>query len=165
MRSNNEGSGFKIEQVDGAHVLDGAFDTNCDFAPLLKKPPPLILDLRGIQAVNSVGIRRWLEFLQAWGKKDLELVGCTPPFVSMLNSVPPAAGWKPRAGCVRSVLVPYSCELCNLYMETEVALSILKQDTGNVELPDVICRSCGAEARLVADTDEYFLFFLWKPEL
>lgn len=161
MRSTAEAKGFVTEIKDGACHLDGALDYAADFSSVLSMPAPLVLDLRELQQVNSAGIRRWLEFLTAWADQRLDLVACPPPFVSMMNSVPPACG-KPGSTRVRSVLVPFTCETCSQYVEAEIALASVVVRGEEVSLPEVACESCGKETRLIADVDDYFMFHTWK---
>lgn len=161
MRKVGGESSLSIRVEDGRHVLEGAFDEFSDLSPLLSAKSPLKLDLKLLQAVSSIGVRKWLQFLKDWGDKTLELYGCAPPFVSILNAFPPALGEGEKVENVKSVMVPFSCEPCNQYLETEVTMRTVKMTPQGIVLPTVSCPGCGSEARLVTDPDEYFVFLTW----
>lgn len=165
MRAVHPDSTLTYTRDGEIYVLEGALDHLADLKPFLAAQAPLRMDWRGIQSVSSAGIRLWVEFLARWGDRPMEIVGVTPPLVSMLNSVPNSVGPGGKKETIRSVLVPHSCELCNHYQETELHCRNLIDEGGDLVIPDVPCEDCGRPAHLIVEPDEYFLFLVWKSGL
>lgn len=153
---------LEIECVDEKYYLSGIFNEYTDFSKLLTASPPLRLNLKRVFEVTSIGLRKWLEFLQQWGPKDIELYACPPSFVNVLNAVPNALGENKRKENVRSVMVPYSCAVCNQYFEVEMVMKGLQVTKRGIQMPEGECPSCGQESRLLAEPEDYFVFWTWK---
>jgi hypothetical protein len=145
-----------IKLEGDVYFLSGPINEHADFSKLKTAKSPLRLDLRGVSDISSVGTRRWLTFLDHWGKNELEFHGCPPTLVGLLNSVPHALGQNRKRENVRSVMVPYSCASCNSYMELELMIRSLVVKKGVVVLTQVPCVHCGEPANAIPDPEDYF---------
>jgi anti-anti-sigma regulatory factor len=80
------------------------------------------LDLRGVTAVNSIGVREWVGFVSGCcaAADGVELHQCSVAFVSQLNVVAGFAG----TALVKSIMLPYLCEQCGTYLEVAGAVVV-----------------------------------------
>lgn len=103
----------RIEARDGMTwiALSGNIDEGADFAPINKLTGPLVIDLGGINRINSLGVREWIHFVrdrEAAGI-DLTFERCAPVMVGQIGMISNFMGRRSR---IRSVLVPYVCPAC-----------------------------------------------------
>src|SRR6185503_2403667 len=76
------------------------------------------IDLGGVRRVNSLGVRRWIEFVRALQGKTVSLTRCSPAVVELLNSIHEFKGH----ATIQSILLPYSCEQCGAVSYDEMAI-------------------------------------------
>lgn len=138
-------------------VLEGSITEASDFSFLDRLDPrsTLQVDLRGIEQINSCGVREWLGFVRALDGRAarFDLVDCSPAFVRQLNMI---ANFKGR-GEVRSFIAPYFCEACNKETEQQVELP---EGGERPAVPDTVpCPSCGEDAEF-DDLPAIYLAFL-----
>ena len=99
-----EGSTLKL-------AFEGSIDEDAKF-PLVdtSRIEKVIIDLNGIRAINSVGIREWLTWIRAFGAKaEVVFDRCPKSIVFQLNMVD---GFLPPKATVSSFFVPYFCDKC-----------------------------------------------------
>lgn len=105
--------GFSIEKKpEGSRVvleLKGNIDEDANFTPPdLAGAAAVVLDLEGVNAINSVGIREWIKWVKALpGSLQLSVRRCPKIIVDQINMV---AGFLPGATKVESFYVPYYSE-------------------------------------------------------
>jgi ABC-type transporter Mla MlaB component len=112
----------------------------------------VILDLEGIQRINSSGVREWIDFVAGLAKQGREIVldRCSVAIVHQLNMVSNfTAGAK-----VRSVFAPYVCDECN----SEEAHLMVLEGRGSLSAKPVDCRTCGNPMEFDDLPDAYFAF-------
>lgn len=86
--------------------LKGSIDEDANFAPPdLAGASVVVLDLAGVSAINSVGIREWIKWIKGFpGSLELGLRRCPKIIVDQINMV---AGFLPPNAKVESFFVPY----------------------------------------------------------
>lgn len=137
--------------------LAGEITETADFSRLLAElPDKLILDLAGVERVNSRGVREWFNFVQALNgaKKQFVLDRCSLSAVSQLNNFAEFAG----GAKVLSVFAPYYCEACGKMHQRLVAINGSEMEQIKAPFP---CPDCGRAADF-DDLPDDFLSFL-KP--
>jgi anti-anti-sigma regulatory factor len=142
---------YRVSTRDGVTTitLSGRINEATDFRPLARNKGRLVFDLAEIQRINSVGVRRWMDFV-----RDCEAAGaevtferCSSMMVQQMSMITNFMGARSR---VKSVVVPYFCPSCN--HEHDELLEIT---------PDVIvtpvkpCPNCKAEMRLEELAETY----------
>ncbi len=71
----------------------------------------VVIDLNDIKAINSVGIRGWLDWIRPVAEKaQIQLVNCPKAMVFQFNMV---NGFLPPGTVVKSFYVPFFCEKCD----------------------------------------------------
>lgn len=106
---------FQIERVSGPGPvvleLRGSIDEHSDLTPLYQtKQPFLVLVLRDIVRVNSVGVKNWIKAIDRIDESsDVVLAECSLAIVAQINMVKNFAG---RAR-IRSFFAPYYCSSCD----------------------------------------------------
>ena len=117
------------------------------------------LVLAGVNRINSIGVREWVNFMRSLEGKKVTMEECSPAIVAQLNMISNFTG----AATVTSVLAPLVCEECG----TEETITV---DTGRpvavseYESPRA-CPTCGAHAFELDDLPQsYFAFALRDGE-
>jgi eukaryotic-like serine/threonine-protein kinase len=140
-------------QQDGDVVrLSGRIDENADLSRLASAiPPGARLDLGGINRLNSIGVREWMDFATSAGAKGLQLVRCAPVFVDQLNAIANFAG----ATEIVSVLAAFECE-----QDSEVTvLEVQAADARSGRFPAApACPRCGVTMIASVEDDLYYRF-------
>lgn len=101
---------FSIDKkVDGTKViveLKGNIDEDANFSPLDPGGATAVtLDLEGVTAINSVGIREWIKWVKMLpASAALSVRKCPKIIVDQINMV---AGFLPQGTVVESFYVPY----------------------------------------------------------
>lgn len=108
---------MNIERKKDIIYLSGVIDENSDFSPLLLEVAPLRLDFKGIQRINSIGVRSWLRFLTQWNDKPMEYHNCPPVIVDQLEIIGALRGIRKRAAFVASAWLPAECAHCRKEIE------------------------------------------------
>lgn len=82
----------------------GNIDASVDFPQITLVAGQLLLDLESFHGISSIGIRRWILWLDSLRPKHLILEKCSKPFVDQMNNV---QHFVPRNCTVKSFYVPY----------------------------------------------------------
>ncbi len=139
--------------------LEGRVCEYARFEQLLDDLPAaggLVLDLAGIERINSIGVRQWIEFIEQCRARfsSLRFDRCSVVFVSQVNTV---AGFA-HSREIHSVYAPYVCEQCGAEKEllVDVSRSML------VDLAPPKCEHDG-ETMVFDDLEEVYFGFLRRP--
>jgi hypothetical protein len=142
---------LRVERNNGVTraALSGVINEAADLTPLEKLPHPLVLDLGGLQRINSIGVRNWMNFVRAreGAGADLTYERCPPIMVGQMSMITRFMGARSR---VSSVLVPYSCPACR---HEEVRLLAIAPGA-RVER-QLACPKCGAAMDLDEVVETY----------
>lgn len=149
---------YRVERRNGATwiALAGNVTEASEFEPIKRMPAPLIIDLGGIERINSLGVRNWIYFVrecEAMGQ-SLTFERVPPVIVGQMSMVSNFMGSRSR---VTSVLAPYLCPSCS----TE-DLQVIELANGQpVQVPETQpcpkCRSAMEFDDLVAMYTELFV--------
>jgi hypothetical protein len=96
-------------KVEGATVMvsvTGNVDEDAGFQPVdVGTATAVVLDLNGVTAINSVGIREWIKWVKAFPPTaQLSVRNCPKIIVDQINMV---AGFLPPGTRIESFYVPY----------------------------------------------------------
>lgn len=146
------------QRKSGASVvkLAGALDERSELPDLADKVGAggrLLINLAGVEHVNSVGVRDWIAWLAALDARGVRpaLVQCSPQVVAQMNLVKDFAS----TAFVKSFQVPYRCEDCAKYVLQVINLSEME---GRPNKPPVQpCEACGKPMAFAEDAT-YFSF-------
>lgn len=132
----------------------GAVDEDTDFNALLKNEGPLRLNFAGVTAINSCGIRSWVNFLKELSGKEIIYEECPPLIVRQMNMVPSFLG----KAQVASVFIPYICDNCE--HEKTVLVTEAQFKGGNPQVAETIpCENCKkGEMEFDGQPKQYFAF-------
>lgn len=146
----SEKEGFTVAK------LEGALDDACDLTKLLGHiPTPLRVVCSGVSRINSIGVKRWINYFQGRNRSlPLEFVEFPPIFVQQLNAL---RNFVP-ANTIKSVQLPYSCQECAHSFTLLSPCEDIKK-TGMVPL-DVSCPKCSKPADFDDFPDEYLHFIM-----
>ena len=143
--------------------LEGAIDEDAAFPSVeTEKFSKVVLDLDGISAINSVGIREWMEWIRPIAAKvSLVFRNCPKAMVFQINMV---EGFLPQGASVESFYVPYYSEKCD---KEQNALFVVGKDVavegGSVKVnfdpnSQLQCSATDCELEMDVTEAKYFQF-------
>jgi hypothetical protein len=158
-------SQFKVDKSSGSGALtlkfSGSIDEDAVFNEVtVDSSPKVVLDLDGVESINSCGIREWIKWLKTIPEvTKIEYQKCPKVIVDQINMV---SGFLPGNAKVTSFYVPYYSE--DSGNEKLVLFTEGNQYSGNkisapVELQD---ESTGETLELDVIEAKYFKFLSSK---
>lgn len=150
---------MQIDCKNGVYYLSGRMDEYSEFDSLTRVPEPLKLNIGGITAINSVGVRKFLSFTLSYSPKKFDFLECTSEFIANVNVIPQMLGSLADKTQIKSFYVPFNCEACKrvedrLYERAAIQIT----DAGDVLVPAANCAKCGKQLELDVEPAEYFMF-------
>lgn len=161
-----------IEKLDdGMKVyFSGVLNEEADLTPLItkfeearsaepEKEFVFFLDLDEVAYLNSVGVRRWLQFINTVQNN------CVCHFVNLPKLVISHSGVVPamlgREGTkVVSFKAPYFCTSCDAIRDLVIQPSEVKREGENFTPPEKTCPECGSPMEFDELAEEYFHFLV-----
>ena len=153
---------IRQESKDGkVHFgFNGYIDEEAQFPSVEGVSGSVVIDLEGVKAINSVGIRSWLQWFQSFSGTEFTFLNCPKSVVMQMYMV---EGFLPENSFVQSFKVPYYCESCDEEVDALFHFGKeVKLDGGSVKIDfdsSSIC-SDGSSAELDANESKYFRFLL-----
>ena len=147
-----------VEQAGDTSVvkLAGYLDEHNNLGKLVSEIPAgtAEIDLGGVERINSVGIRDWVNWLAALDANGTRtvLVACSPAIVAQINLVKNFAD----NGAVNSFQVPYHCRECD--EEKVILVETAEMSEPGAEPPTCPCASCGRAMDVDEMPESYFAF-------
>lgn len=153
---------IKKSQSDGKTVFSffGQIDEEAKFPVVSDVSGEVVIDLDGVKAINSVGIRTWLQWFKSFGDCHYTFLKCPKSVVMQMNMV---EGFLPDNSYVQSFYVPYYCESCDeeIAQLFNVGQEITVGNGGfNITFDSTKICSDGTAAELDANETKYFKFLL-----
>jgi anti-anti-sigma regulatory factor len=142
--------------------LAGYIDEDNDLKGLVAQIPAgtAMIDLAGVERINSCGIRDWVNWLaeiERNGTKPV-LVSCSPAIVAQINLVKNFTG----GGAVKSFQIPYYCSECD---EEKVMLVETSEMSSPTQAPpSCLCETCGHAMEIDEMPQSYFAFLATVPK-
>lgn len=103
--SAKDGDTLKVSVSGYVGENAGLFDLN--FSGVKK----VVVDLAGVNYINSVGVKNWINWTGRFPKElRVEFANCPALIINQVNMV---AGFLPANGWVESLYAPFVCEDCN----------------------------------------------------
>lgn len=135
-----------IGHLDETAVLPEVTDLNA---------AAVTIDLAGVNLINSLGCRRWLNWIGevAARVQSIELSRCSFAFVQQLNVL---GGFSPRRALVTSFFVPYACAWCG--HQARVLHKIEPSFDVNLVPEALPCAACGKTMTIEVMRQTYFKF-------
>lgn len=147
-------------------TMRGQIDEDTDFAQLnAAHNKNLIFDLGGVELINSVGIRGWVNWMKVNRERNFTFRNCSKPITDQINVL---QGFLPPVATVESFYVPFICENCDRHQQVlyrkgiEFERATADKKTHQLRPPQVKCSSCGQQ--MVQDVLEakYFSFLKYR---
>lgn len=151
--------GLKVTTNEGVLWLQGAIDEAAGFERLLAcRDSPLRLNLRGVTAINSLGLRKMINFAKELGQREVEFLDCPPVFIEAVNVMPLVIGGQARIDRIKSLYLPFHCADDHERSFSVPLKAIVVQ--GTLMMPLVECPVCRMpmEPELDSEPDEFFFF-------
>ena len=146
-------SEFTLNEQDGVWYAAGPLNENARFGPLLGAKPPAKLNLEAVTTTNSLGIKIFVQFMQAMGAAVIEFHACSITMLELFNSFPAALGDPPQPSRVKSFHLPFTCAAGGHSFVVCFAAESL--DHAGDPRP---CRRCRRPASLDGTLEDYLMF-------
>jgi anti-anti-sigma regulatory factor len=141
-----------------ALVLAGTIDEAATLVELVgrAKNGRLVLDLRDVTFINSVGVREWIRMQQAAQTAGIriELRRVPEPVVHQLNIVVATRG----VSIVTSFFAPYECDECEREEAVLLDVTLHGKDLAKLKAPEVKCPWCSNPMTFSDPPELYFSF-------
>lgn len=117
----------------------------------------LVLDLQAVSLLNSMGVRKWMQWLMGLRvERNVILVNCSPVVVKQINILDGFVNDRTR---IATIFVPYFCEDCGF--EENKLIDIAKMDPP-ASVAQVVesytCPKCAKNMELDMVKSQYFTF-------
>jgi anti-anti-sigma regulatory factor len=134
--------------------LRGSLDERFDLLAWGRAHPnATIIDLSGVQFINSEGVGQWIRFLrEAVRRGPIVLRRASEPMVSLFNMVTDAVD----GAVVESIQTSYSCPRCNT--EHLVDLEVTRDLADDRVMPERPCPTCGGSTSFDGLADRFLSF-------
>src|SRR5687768_13574850 len=132
-------------------TLTGAIDDMVELGPLfLNLPDQVAVDLRGVERINSIGVRNWVDLMgRITEDHELTIEGVSYPIVMQAICVRSFFG---KAN-VHSCMAPYFCPKCRRLENV-----VVRHDEVSTGPAEKRCSSC-SEPMYFDELDQYFRVF------
>jgi len=141
-----------ISNVDGRTVVNliGIIDEDAKFDEISQQSGALTMNFKEITAINSCGVRNWVNFMKTLAAREIHYSNCPPVVVKQMNMIPSFVAHAK----IDSVFVPYVCDNC----DHEKMELVSANQFGSVQ-EVITCEKCGeAELELDGHPQQYFAF-------
>ena len=152
---------FKVTEQRMADQVNyefyGHIDEDTDFGKLpLNGIKKVTIDLAGVNAINSCGIREWIKWIRtAETGSSFTFKKAQKAIIDQINMID---GFIPKGSNIESFYVPYFCEEC----DTASAILFTRGKEFNAGRPQVKesipCSNCGKNAEIDVIEAQYFRF-------
>lgn len=136
-------------------VLKGVIDEDADFdAAFANVKPTVMVNLEGIEMINSCGVREWVHAIQAFPKTARVVYEkLAPRIVEQVNYVANFLGH----GKVTSFYAPYFCPKCKKEANVLLSVEAMARASGG-KAPTEKCPTCKGAMEFDDIEEEYFSF-------
>lgn len=145
-------------------VLSGHIDENSDFRNIeLKGANQLIIDLKDITHINSMGLKNWTLWVKKLPKYPAGICFRNCPFI-IVNQMNVLDGFLPSGSIIESVEIPFHCDNCgNESIYTAKRNQDFYERTADSEAKVSMaltrkCVKCGADEHADIIEKKYFNF-------
>jgi hypothetical protein len=144
-------STFKWANSGSAVSFEGTIDEYAQLPSAAEVGANATIDTSGVRRINSLGVRKWIQFIASLNDVPVTLVRCSPPIVEQLNCI---RGFRGHA-TVKSVMLSYACDNCSRvnYVELEIGKNAIDSVP-----PTARCEQCGGDCEF-DDLPERYLGF------
>ncbi len=160
------GFSFKIESLDKKEIVyfSGYIDENADFQSIQPKDvPQLVIDLKGVEHLNSLGLRTWVNWVKSLPQYPggIFLRHCPSSVVHQMNIL---EGFLPLQAVIESLEVPFLCDHCghssSFWAKRGTDYREASTDNaGFVKVPlELPCEKCGKTASADIIPNKHFSF-------
>lgn len=120
-----------------------------------KSMAEITVDMGGVQAINSCGVREWVKWIKAMPPTTKLIYTNSPKvIVDQMNMI---GGLLPKGTVIKSFQVPYFCENCK--QVHAIVFNEGKEFQGKAaKAPDLNCPKCGQPMELDVIEAKYFKF-------
>lgn len=145
------------------YSFEGVIDEQFDHKKVaIDRFQPIILNLSGIQKLNSIGVREWILLMRKISEQSQQTVTfreCSIELVDQINMIPEVLA----EGVVESFQAPYFCDCGN-----ETSKLLISDDVyinGCIKPPPEFDCECGSKLEFDAIEECYFQFLLPKNDM
>ncbi len=146
--------------ANGTWMLSGSIDETSQLGELLSRARNgrLVLDLDGVQFINSLGVRDWIRLQTEAIKQQLaiDLIRVSEPIIHQLNMIIATRG----NSHVASFYAPYACDACGCEESLLIDADAHAASLAQLVPPAQTCPECAAQMAFNDFPERYFSFLV-----
>jgi hypothetical protein len=136
-------------------AIQGVLDENTEMPDFkFSKARDLMIDLNGLRAMNSVGVRRWIQWIHKFGREEIYFRRCPRVFIDQLNNV---SDLIPKKSIIFSFYVTYFSERLEEEKNTLYVRGTHYEKGSLLTAPEVLDAD-GQEMEIDVMPEKYFRF-------
>jgi anti-anti-sigma regulatory factor len=150
---------LEIVFKDKAFFFKGKIDEITDYTTVLKSDAKsIILDLEEVSNINSIGIKKFVQFKDELLKNGKTVIyrNCSVVMVEQISLI-----FELKTGVtIEGIMLPYLCDSCNMEYSILVDTKILKKEKLTLNYLNTLfkCTECSKKLEFNHDEDSYFYF-------
>lgn len=156
--SQSENSTSHANSRMAVYALDGNIDESSDystFSPM--NLTHITFNLEGIKLINSIGVQRWIQFLEGIPAGiTIAFEKCPLRIINQMNLFPEFTGGKPVE--VKSFYAPYFCTACDSSFSSLIDQAQHAATLVQLKAPPMDCPKCKGSAVFDGIEKKYFVF-------
>lgn len=149
--------GFK-KTADGFE-FKGHINESAVFPAVDVTRSPLLLNFRQVSGINSIGVQKYLAFVDAWNGRPVEYHQVPIALVDAFVMLPALLGPEENTVRLKSFQVPFSCDRCRDSVALIVTDKDLTKKDDQVVLPPRACPRCSTFLKAGDIVQDYIVFF------
>lgn len=133
---------FVITREKGAVFVKGAIDDGALFGAISSMSGSVTLNFRGVTSINSVGARKFLDFVASWKSLKVAYEDCPHVLVDAFLMVPSLLGPAENTAQIVSLQVAFECPRCRESHDLFVKTDDLRLKGKDLAFPVRVCPGC-----------------------
>ena len=137
---------WSTEVVNGYLHIRGPIDERVILEKIGLTPgTDVALNLKGVEAINSVGTGHWIRFWTDW-TGEVEIHEASVPFMTAVTMMPAMLAPHKSLSMLKSFFMYYFCSQCELEFEGLVRSDEIRIEDDEAFAPLKMCERCGGSA-------------------
>jgi hypothetical protein len=135
---------FAYTKTPHGYEFKGHIDETASFPTIEPGTAPLQLNFRQVTGINSLGVERFMIFVDSWNGRPVEYHQAPGTMVDAFIMLPSLLGPEENTARLRSFQAPFSCPRCREFIHLLVQDSDVVIRDGVVSLPQRACSRCAS---------------------
>lgn len=149
---------LQVSKDKSALILKGSIDDGAQIGAISSMSGSVTINFRGVTSINSLGVRRYLDFVDSWRSLKVTYEDLPHVLVDAFLMLPALLGPQENTAQIVSLQVAYHCPRCkeshDLFVKTD-ELAVKHQE---LAFPVRVCPSCAGFLSVDEQADQILEF-------